>query len=174
MWWEQWRAAASSSKWGGGRRDLLWGNRGMRWPGQEIVGLKERGTRLLRKQAEAERQRGRSAGGGAGRGLWGQECRLCSCSGQVCWHLLLHPLLDLLPGPCRPCQSCSSPMGPSFLLHGQTWSRAAPQRCSQLIFCSWPGYASVSPTLKSPCASITGSGRTYLGFVEMGTKCLWG
>lgn len=71
----------------------------MRSPGQEIVGLGERRTRLLRKQAEAERQRGCSAGGGAGRGLRGQECRLCSRSGQVCRDTLLHTRLDLLPDP---------------------------------------------------------------------------
>ena len=47
-------------RWESGGRDLRWG-RGMCSPGQEIVGLGERGTRLLRKQAEAERQRGRSA-----------------------------------------------------------------------------------------------------------------
>lgn len=50
-------------RWGSGGRDLHWG-RGMRLPGQEIVGLGECRSRLLRKQAEAERQRGRKAGRG--------------------------------------------------------------------------------------------------------------
>lgn len=50
-------------RWGSGGRDLHWG-RGMRSPGQEIVGLSECRSRLLRKQAEAERQRGRKGGQG--------------------------------------------------------------------------------------------------------------
>lgn len=67
-------------RWGSGGRDLHWG-RGMRSPGQEIVGLGECRSRLLRKQAEAERQRGRKGGQG------GQEADSGgrnAGNGQVC------------------------------------------------------------------------------------------
>lgn len=75
----------------------------MRSPGQEIVGLGERGSRLLRKQAEAERQRGRSAGGGGRKGApgAGMPAMLPLRAGvrDPPLHPLLHPLLDLLPDP---------------------------------------------------------------------------
>lgn len=88
---------------------------------------------------------------------------------------VLQPRLDLLPD--------SLPAVPKLQFgHGTLISSAVgrrgpeqqPQRCSQLIFYSWPGYASVSPALKSPCASVTGSGKTHPEVAGMGTRCLWG
>lgn len=91
-------------------------------------------------------------------------------------HPLLHPLLDLLPDPLPavPKLQFERPRDPHFLCMGRRGAEQQPQRCRQLIFYSWPGSASVSPTLKSPCASVTGSGRTHPGVARVGTRCQWG
>lgn len=113
-------------RWEGGGRDLRWG-RGMCLLGQEIVGLGERGTRLLRKQAEAERQRGRAQEGGSGGRNAGYVPAPGRCAGPAA-------------GPAAwPCQSCSSALGAPFPLHRQAWSRVAAQevRAAPLLVLAW-------------------------------------
>lgn len=126
-------------RWKGSRRDLRW-RRGMCSPGQEIVGLGERGTRLLRKQAEAERQRGRSARrGGQEGGSGGRNAGYVPAPGRCA-------------GPAAgPRQSCIRPWEPRLLRTGRRGEEKRPERCRRLLLKSRPGPASVSPTCGISC-----------------------
>lgn len=101
---------------------------GMCLLGQEIVGLGERGTRLLRKQAEAERQRGREPGGGGGR-------KGAPGAGMPAMFPLQagvpDPLPDLLPAHAKAAARLWELRSPCTDTRGAEWQA---KRCRQLRF----------------------------------------
>lgn len=130
--------------------------RGMCSPGQEIVGLGECRTRLLRKQAETEMQRGRRARRGGRKGAPGAGMLAMSPLRAGVPDPVLAPLLAHAKAAARlwePCALCTGRLGAEW----------QPERCRQLLSQAWRGPASVCPNLKSPCASATVGSKPTLG-----------
>lgn len=126
--------------------------RGMCSPGQEIVGLGERRTRLLRKQAETKMQRGRRARQGGRKGALGAGM------------LAMSPLQAGVPDPLLAHAKAAARLWePRALRTGWLGAQWQPERCSQLFSQAWRGPASVCPNLKLPCASATVGGKPMLG-----------
>lgn len=141
---------------------------GMCLLGQEIVGLGERGTRLLRKQAEAERQRGREPGGGGQEGgSGGRNAGYVPAPGRCAG-----PAAG--PAAC-PCQSCSSAVGAPFPLHRHAWSRVAGQemQAAPLLVLAW-ACLSFPSLKKSHCASGTCGGEHNPRGAGAGMSCQQG
>lgn len=139
--------------------------RGMCSPGQEIVGLGERRTRLLRKQAETEMQRGRRARRGGRKGAPGAGMLAMSPLRAGVPDPLLAPLLDHAKAAAwlwEPCALCTGQLGAEW----------QPERCRQLLSQAWPCLS--LPKLKITLCISHSWWQAHPGDVKSSTSCQWG